>query len=1037
MVAHDGQPWLPRSLAALRRQTRQPDVVVAVDTGSEDTSPGLLRDALGPDAVLSAPRGTGFGDAVRMGLAHAAPGADPVHAWVWVLHDDSAPDPRALELLLDAGAGSSSVGVVGPKLVAWDDDDLLVEVGLTVGRGGRRDTGLDGVERDQGQHDHRSDVLAVPSAGLLVRRAVWDELGGFDPALPLLRDDIDLCWRTHLAGHRVVLAPRAVVADAQASTRGLRSVDAVPVAVRRVDRQHGQHVALARCGWLALPFLLAWITLVSLTRATLLLAAKSPGRAAEELRAVAVTLLLPWRWLGSRWRSRGRRTVRRASLAPLMTPRFAPVRHAVDVLGGWAARDRGADLEPDAGDAGAIESGPVAEEAQTVVLTPTGWGRRVVTHPLTVVSSLLLAATLVAWRRLLAPMAGGGALVGGELRASGSDATSLWHAALDAVRGPGLGTDQLASPGAVVHAGWVWLVARFAGSAAPSVSTELLLVAAPVLAGVAAYVAAGAATRSRWLRGWAALVWGGAPLLTTALGQGRVGPVAVTVLLPLVAALVARTLTRRASGTLTATFAAAIGLALVATALPAVALVGAAVALASVLLCRGGARVRSLLLVVLPPALLGPWLAELVADPRLLLAGPAAVAHPEPGAAIGDGLSVPFAWTHAVDLPGGAPAWAAALWVGPLVLLALVALTRGGPRGRVVAVLGWVGLLGLALAALAPSLLLSRPGQLPLTSWAGAGGTVVLLALVAAPVVAGDGLRRRLARFGFGWRQLVLAPLVALGVLAPLLGVGAWAWQGADGTLRHTTGTGLPAVARDAATGVHGTRTLVLADDAGRLTYRLDGGEPASVARDLAQPVVAAADVPLRAAVTQVANPGVTPVGEDVVAGLHRLAVGFVLVREPVPAALAERLDATAGLARIGRSADGQLWRVGDGGPDDASRARVQRSSGTLLAAVPVSGPHAAVDTDVADGPRGRLLVLSEQASTLRTATLDGTALRPVRLAGADAWRQAYALPAQGGHLVVSTVDPLVRTWRWVQLALLVLVGLLALPVRRPNGELR
>ncbi len=1034
LVAHDGATWLPRALEALRRQTRQPDAVVAVDTGSTDGSLDLLRGALGRDAVLSAARRTGFGDAVRLGLDHVVPGQDAANAWVWLLHDDCAADPRALELLLDVGSGSTSVGIVGAKLVAWDDADLLVEVGLTVGRDGRRDTGLDGVERDQGQHDHRTDVLAVPSAGMLVRRTVWDGLGGFDPALPLLRDDIDLCWRAHLRGHRVVLVPRAVVADAQASSRGQRHVDAVPAAIRRVDRQHGQHVALARCSWAALPFLVGWLTLVSCTRAVLLLAAKSPGRSLAELRALSVTLLLPWRWLGSRWRSRGGRRVPRSSLARLMSPRFAAVRRAVDVLGGWAARDRAGDETL----AGTAESGPVADEAQSALVTPTGWAGRVVRHPLTVVAALLLVATGAAWRRLIGSVLRGTALTGGELRDSGGDARALWHAALDAVRGPGLGTEQLASPGAVVHAGWVWLVAQVAGSAAPQLSTALLLLAAPLLAGLAAYLAAGAATRSRWLRGWAALSWGGAPLLTTALGQGRVGPVTVSVVLPLVAAAIARALTRRTSGTLTATFAAALGLALVATAVPAVALVGTVVALAGLLLCRGAARVRALLLVVLPPALLGPWLGELAADPRLLLGGPGAVTDAQPARAIGAGLSLPAGWQQVLALPDGAPGWALALWAGPFVLLALLALTRGGARGRVVAALGWVALLGLALAAVTPSLLISRPASPPLVAWAGTGALVMLLMVLAAPVVAGDGLRARLARHGFGWRQLLLAPVVAIAVLAPLLGLGAWAWTGADGPLRPAAGAGLPAVAQDAATGPSGSRTLVLATGAGQLTYRLDGGEPGSVARDVTGPAPSPADAPLRAAVVRLANPGSPAAGEDVVRALGRLAVGFVLVRQPVPAPLSNQLDATAGLTRIGRSATGQLWRVGDGGRAAAARVRVQRASGDVLAAVPVSGPHAAVDTRIGRGPRGRLLVLAEQASSLRRATLDGRALRAVRLTGPDAWRQAYALPAAGGRLVVSAQDPVaVRTWRWAQVALALLVTLLALPVRRPTGELR
>ena len=48
LVAHDGAPWLPRALAALAAQTRLPDRVLAVDTGSRDETPGLLRRVAGP-----------------------------------------------------------------------------------------------------------------------------------------------------------------------------------------------------------------------------------------------------------------------------------------------------------------------------------------------------------------------------------------------------------------------------------------------------------------------------------------------------------------------------------------------------------------------------------------------------------------------------------------------------------------------------------------------------------------------------------------------------------------------------------------------------------------------------------------------------------------------------------------------------------------------------------------------------------------------------------------------------------------------------
>ncbi|KQX69900.1 glycosyltransferase family 2 protein [Angustibacter sp. Root456] len=1041
IVCHDGEPWLPRALEALSRQTRRPDVVVAVDTGSTDASPSLVREALGDDHVVTAPRDCGFGAAVRRGLEHAstlvAAGADTaggeVTRWLWVLHDDCAPDPRALELLLDTATTSSSAGVVGPKIVAWDDPHRLLEAGLTVSRAGRRSTFLDGVERDQGQHDHRSDVLAVSSAGMLVRHDVWDDLGGFDPALKLLRDDIDLCWRAHLAGHRVLLAPRAVVADAQAATGGLRAVDAVPAAVQRVDRQHGQHVALARCTWLALPWLIARLVAVGVGRALLLLAAKSPRRAGEELHALAVTLLLPWRWLGSRWRARGRRVVAARSLSGLLTPRFAAVRHTVDVLGGWAARD--SEHEPaDAGET-VVESGPVAEEAEPVVAAPAGLGKRLLRHPLTLVTVALAVMTGVAWRHVLGTLFASGALVGGELRGGLADAGALWHAGLDPLRGAGLGTTALASPAVLLRALGTWVLHPVAGTAAPGLAITLLLLLGPLLAGWAAYLAAGLATSSRWARAWAAFAWGSAPVLFSAVGAGRLGPVLAAVLLPLTAAATARALTRGAAGALTATFAAVLGAAALGATVPAL---GAAVVVVALLgtLCRGAARWRALTLAVLPVALLGPWVADLAADPRLLLGGAGAVADPTPALALPAGLHLPGAWTTLVALPAHQPHWVAALWLAPLVLLAALALVRGGRRGRVVTALGWLAVAGLGLAVLAPATVLDRQQSDALVGWAGTGALLGLLALVAAPLVAADGLQTRLARHGFGWRQLLLAPVAALAVLSPVAAAAVGAWVGVH-PIHHSAAVGLPAVAADAATGPTASRTLVLAAVDGQLTYRLDGGEPGPAVRDVTGATPASVDAPVRSAVEALTDPGDAASADAVVTDLHRLAVRFVLVRRPVPAALGDRLDATAGLSRIGSAPEGQLWRVGSGPAAQAARARIERADARVLAAVPVSGPHASVDTAIAAGPSGRLLVLAETPSPLRRATLDGQRLRPVTLSDAGSWRQAYALPAQGGHLVVRTVDPTLVWWRWGQLGLLALVALLALPVRRPSGELR
>jgi len=225
LVAHDGDRWLPATLTALVRSTRRPDRIVVVDTGSTDGTAELIEraESLGVvDRVLTLPRDTGFGAAVAAGLATGSGSAPALpadaFAWVWLLHDDSAPAPSALHELLRTSDRFPSAVVLGPKQRGWNNTDVLVECGVTVARSGSRVTGLERRELDQGQHDGMLDVLAVGSAGMLVRRDVWDELGGFDPSLPTFRDDVDFCWRAQNAGHRVIVATPSAPSTPTAST---------------------------------------------------------------------------------------------------------------------------------------------------------------------------------------------------------------------------------------------------------------------------------------------------------------------------------------------------------------------------------------------------------------------------------------------------------------------------------------------------------------------------------------------------------------------------------------------------------------------------------------------------------------------------------------------------------------------------------------------------------------------------------------------------------------------------------------------------
>ena len=120
------------------------------------------------------------------------------------------------------------------------------------------------------------------------------------------------------------------------------------------------------------------------------------------------------------------------------------------------------------------------------------------------------------------------------------------------------------------------------------------------LATLTAYLGARVITHSRWPRGLAALAWSSTAVVATAVGSGRLGGVVAAILLPLVAAGYALAARRRSGSTATA--ATALGAAVLGAFVPAMLVVAAVAALALLVLGRGrGARLRGLVLLVVPP----------------------------------------------------------------------------------------------------------------------------------------------------------------------------------------------------------------------------------------------------------------------------------------------------------------------------------------------------------------------------------------------------------------------------------------------------
>jgi GT2 family glycosyltransferase len=212
VVLHDVGDWLDTTIDALAAQEYPNLRWLWVINGSDDLSEMTERiQSRIPDAfVRYSLTGEGFASAANevLDLVEGSNG------YFWICHDDVAPEPDALRELV-AEMVRSNAGVVGPKLLDWDNPRLLQSVGFGMDRCGELVSPVESMEMDQQQHDSRRDVFMVPSAAMLVRADLFRTLDGFDPHLYLHGEDLDLCWRAHQCGARVLVVPAARVRHRQ------------------------------------------------------------------------------------------------------------------------------------------------------------------------------------------------------------------------------------------------------------------------------------------------------------------------------------------------------------------------------------------------------------------------------------------------------------------------------------------------------------------------------------------------------------------------------------------------------------------------------------------------------------------------------------------------------------------------------------------------------------------------------------------------------------------------------------------------------
>ncbi|GAA2810642.1 glycosyltransferase family 2 protein [Crossiella cryophila] len=1077
IVCHDGAEWLRPLLSALRRQSVRPRHILAVDTGSTDaTARVLAAAATGPDqlldGVLTEAPDTGFGAAVGKAVATATERWGDPGKWIWLLHDDSAPEPDCLPALLSTAELAPSAAVLGPLAVDWADPRLVVQGGLSLDASGHTQTGISGAELAYGGGFEQSrDVLAVGSAGALIRREVWERLGGLDPALPLGGDDIDLGWRANLAGHLVLLVPSARIRHARAAERDQRPVHAVP-ALARARRAHGLRTFLVNTSVPSFLIGLPRLALLCLLRALGFLLLRRGRRAGDELAALGYLFGGRAGLLAARRSRAATRTVSPREIRGLFTSRLTRSRNAghrglLHVLRSRVRADASlgrlpASPVPEWTEPGAPQrqpwrpalpagaTGPSRRRGAARRLGPAGlrrpagpvvvevaapelYRRRPSPRPRPspvprgtprpaelvlveidrgrVLRELLLSPVLflVLGLAVLA-LATQWARLGGDLaggRLLPAGDIGDTWAGYVAAWQPVAGGSIAPAPAAT---GVLAVLGTLLGG--PSIALTVLLLGDLPLAGLAAYLATRRLRVPRTVRAAVAAGYALLPIATAATAQGRLDVIVVHLLLPPVLAGVAAILWPRRPdiGWLSITCATALALAVLGAFHPLPHLLVLLAALIGFVLVPGSGRRRVaalFTLVLLPLALQLPW-------PALVLRHPSVLLH-------GTGAPLREARANPLDLLALYPGGPGALpWLGLIAVLAALTAALLRPRPAMLPGLG-LALLGAA-AAIAVGLIEVTPanGGPAGTGWTGApllltgcglAWIVLAAALPGAPVTVPI---RALAGAG-------ATVLAALAVSTLLLGQ--------DGPLRSAP----PLLVNSQLAELAATGAGVLEVGAYGQPSRQTAGRLPRFGDDDVLAVPAAAQrvqdtaTALRAGTTEAVRGALLSAGAS--------GVRFLLLPDPAAAtkirAAAPDLVVADATATDGRPV---LRLTQSRGPvtllagEAALRARTGGTPAGQIEATGVEARPPEIAVAVSAGGLGRVLVLAAEDERGWLATVDG---REVPLARAYGHLVAVALPESASEIRVTVPAGLAALLLLVQAAAALFTALTALPSRR------
>ncbi len=215
--------------------------------------------------VVCNPENVGFAPAVSEGIRRTS------GEWVALLNDDATVEPQALALMLEAGASALDIGSVAAQMRFADRPGTINSAGIEVDRLGVAYDRLLG-EPVSASEREPVEVFGASGGAALYRRAMLEQIGGFDESFFAYLEDVDVAWRARRRGWRCLYVPGAVVLHHHSATLGHGSPQKYFLSGRnriRLLAKNAHPGLLRRYGALMVANDIAYSAFLAVTRRTL------------------------------------------------------------------------------------------------------------------------------------------------------------------------------------------------------------------------------------------------------------------------------------------------------------------------------------------------------------------------------------------------------------------------------------------------------------------------------------------------------------------------------------------------------------------------------------------------------------------------------------------------------------------------------------------------------------------------------------------------------------------------------------------------